>query len=554
MINIKTLFLYILFLSILTGIGCTTVRYYPVNFVESLKHPTKFPEIFDFAVENIEEMAEKNPLGDDEYVKIKDVGENRNSSMHLIQVRRDAEILSHYHKHHDEILYVKKGRGIAILDGTRYMVKAGSILQVPSKTVHKFLNTGDETFMALSIFSPPFDGRDKKILEEEKKVDRGARREKRLAGKKPKKNKDKEKENVVSDKEKQASNEAIIATPETLETSEEENASKINHERITDTIEEQEPLHTRKQKASKKEIKPEKPPANIMELHEKLTKLLQLKESGTISASEYEKLKDKLILGKDIGELPEPTKYAQKEELPFDEDALNAVEEYSNKTEENASDSTFYTDRYSPGTQDNDSQQYTYPDNDTHDNKYYTYEETEKEETAEIAPKTETYSREQKLQMLEEMRLEGLISKKDYEQKKFELTGTIEDDAGFPSQRNVSENEKLKELEELYNEGLITEEDYALKYKELTKQQNSAMTRDNNRFHKNEKVEELKELYHKGLITEENYHLKYKELTGQSISQNRYENERLSELQRLLEEGKITKEDYEFKKALLSGD
>ena len=138
----------------LTLVGCSTANYYPPNFVESLKHPTKFPEVFTFNVQNIEEVVEKNPLGENEEVKITDVGENKNSSMHLIQVRANGEIHPHYHKRHDEVIYVKKGSGIATLDDTRYVIKPGSMLQVPLKTVHRFLNTGNETFVAVSIFSP----------------------------------------------------------------------------------------------------------------------------------------------------------------------------------------------------------------------------------------------------------------------------------------------------------------------------------------------------------------------------------------------------------------
>ena len=168
-------------------IGCTTVKYYPVNFVESLQHPTKFPEVFSSNVQNVEEIASKNPLSENEDIKITDVGENKNSSMHLIQVRENGEFHPHYHKRHDEVIYVKKGSGIATLDGTRYLVNSGSILQIPSKTVHKFINTGGETFMAVSVFSPPFDGRDEKTIKEKKKSVRGGKEEKRIAVKKPEK-------------------------------------------------------------------------------------------------------------------------------------------------------------------------------------------------------------------------------------------------------------------------------------------------------------------------------------------------------------------------------
>src|SRR3989337_3890932 len=182
----------------LAFIGCTTVRYYPTNFVESLKHPTKLPEVYSSTVKNIEEVAEKNPLGEGEEVKITDVGENKNSSMHLVQVRENGELRPHYHKRHDEVVYVKKGSGIAPLDGTRDMVKPGSILQVPAKTVHKFLNTGGEPFVAVSIISPPFDGRDEKRIKEKRKAGRIKKEEKRLAMKKTEKVTEEKDTSVVS--------------------------------------------------------------------------------------------------------------------------------------------------------------------------------------------------------------------------------------------------------------------------------------------------------------------------------------------------------------------
>lgn len=159
-------------------LGCTTVKYYPGNFVESLQHPTKFPEVFSANVQNIEEIASKNPLGNDEDVKITNVGENKNSSMHLIQVRENGEFQPHYHKRHDEVIYVKKEAELPHLMGQRYLIKSGSILQIPSRTVHKFINTGGEPFMAVSIFSPPFDGRDEKFIKEKRVVARGGKRKK----------------------------------------------------------------------------------------------------------------------------------------------------------------------------------------------------------------------------------------------------------------------------------------------------------------------------------------------------------------------------------------
>jgi len=71
---------------------------------------------------------------------------------------------THSHKTHDEILYIKEGSGIIALDGVRHVVKEGMVVMIPRRTIHKYINTGKETSITISMFSPPFDGKDIKVL------------------------------------------------------------------------------------------------------------------------------------------------------------------------------------------------------------------------------------------------------------------------------------------------------------------------------------------------------------------------------------------------------
>ena len=507
--TIKITLRFVFTLLSLAFIGCTTVRYYPTNFVESLKHPTKFPEVYSSTVKNIEEVAEKNPLGEDEEVKITDVGENKNSSMHLVQVRENGELRPHYHKRHDEVVYVKKGSGIATLDGTRYMVKPGSILQVPAKTVHKFFNTGGEPFVAVSIISPPFDGRDEKRIKEKRKADRIKKEEKRLAMNKPGKfteEKDvsvtkeyryEEEKKPVVKQEKITKKHANESLDEELNTAEENENTSIPARKSS-------PSKTKK-KSKKTSVPAEEPIINISDLHEKLTKLLELKEEGTISAVEYEEKKDALMRGEGIGELPEPKspakKKAQIEEEPIGEQAMEEhiptevehvpADENVSYEEQNTSYTPSVSDEIEPAVSE-----------------------------AEIEEKVQQ-SDDDKLKMLEEMREEGLITEDDYESKKSKLTDiTEEKPASMPSE-NITEDEsedgKVEELRELYNEGLITEEDYKHKLSELS----------------NSQPQDL--------------------IPAPSKKEIEIEDDKLSELNELREEGVISEEDYEFKKTQLMG-
>ncbi len=138
----------------------------PSVYIESLKHPSEFPDEYLPEVLNIEEILAQNPLGKDENVKILLLSESQWASNHFVQVRNGEVFNTHFHKKHDKTIYIKKGEGIAILNGTRYFVKPGTVLQVPNNTRYKFNNTGDDVYVALSVFTPPFDGTDITYIKE----------------------------------------------------------------------------------------------------------------------------------------------------------------------------------------------------------------------------------------------------------------------------------------------------------------------------------------------------------------------------------------------------
>ena len=506
MSTIKITLRFVFPLLSLAFLGCTTVRYYPTNFVESLKHPTKFPEVYSSTVKNIEEVAEKNPLGEGEEVKITDVGENKNSSMHLVQVRENGELLSHYHKRHDEVVYVKKGSGIATLDGTRYMVKPGSILQVPAKTVHKFLNTGGEPFVAVSIFSPSFDGRDEKRIKEKRKTDRVKREEKRLAMKKAEKVTEEKDTSIVNETRVEEEKKSVVKSEKVAEKKvkapvPDELNMEDENEKTSVTAEKSSPSEGKKK--SKKTVTPaEEPTINISDLHEKLKKLLELKEEGTISASEYEEKKDALIKGMDIGELPEP-KAPMKKKPQIEEEPIVEQEDHIPMEEEHI-----------PADEN-----VSHEDQDTLLNTPSLSGETEPAVREVETEEKMQQSGDDKLKMLEEMRQEGLITEEDYESKKSKYTNKTErKPASMPSKNNVeykSEEERIKELKELYSEGLITEEDYKHKLNELSSPQpHDAVPALSKKEIEDDKLSELNELREQGLISDEDYEFKKTQLMG----------------------------------------
>jgi len=159
----KNLIMLIISISVLAVCGCMATKK-SGEFVESLRNPTSFPEIFKPEIKYIDDIVEEKSLADDENVLIIPLGNDKSTSVYLFQMSAGSEMETHSHKAHDEILYIKQGSGILALDGVRHVVKEGMLVMIPRQTIHKYMNTGKETSITISMFSPPFDGKDIKVL------------------------------------------------------------------------------------------------------------------------------------------------------------------------------------------------------------------------------------------------------------------------------------------------------------------------------------------------------------------------------------------------------
>jgi quercetin dioxygenase-like cupin family protein len=137
--------------------------------VDELKHPTKFPDIYVAKVLDVDKLMAEYPLEEVEKVKVVPVGDTKYSTIQMVVVRQGVEIPTHYHKDHDEMVHVKKGEGIVILDGTRYHVKEGEVILIPRRVRHKFMNTGEGVSVAFSVFYPPHTGEDVKFIKEKRR-------------------------------------------------------------------------------------------------------------------------------------------------------------------------------------------------------------------------------------------------------------------------------------------------------------------------------------------------------------------------------------------------
>lgn len=104
------------------------------------------------------------PLGDDENIKVASVGADENSSHHVVALR-DAEPL-HRHDLHDLFAVVLRGHGRMLIGKEERQVGPGSMIYVPRATVHSLRNDAEQPIVGYIVFTPPFDGKDRVLVEQ----------------------------------------------------------------------------------------------------------------------------------------------------------------------------------------------------------------------------------------------------------------------------------------------------------------------------------------------------------------------------------------------------
>ncbi len=72
----------------------------------------------------------------------------------IIRLLQGGEVKPHYHKSHEETVYVIRGSGQMLVNGKWVDVKAGTIHFNPMNAVHSTKNTAEEPLVAVSVFTP----------------------------------------------------------------------------------------------------------------------------------------------------------------------------------------------------------------------------------------------------------------------------------------------------------------------------------------------------------------------------------------------------------------
>ena len=267
-------------------VSCKTLDK-PVEFVDSLRSPTSFPDLFFPTVKDIDAIIQEDGLLESETVKITPVGKNKSASIHVVQIQKDAEMGFYSHKLHDELVYVHKGSGIVELNDTRYNMEKGMVIVIPRKSWHRLTNTGEGFLVTLSFFSPPFDNKDIRFLTKSKTV---RRKRKNIYDKSMKKN-------VKAEDDESKEKKKWLG----FWGKKEEKAGFVQREQAIDKVEEQRLLvltDEGKQKIKEVQERKEEREREVLDkiiASERIKVLEKLKVEGLISQEEFEAKRDEMI-------------------------------------------------------------------------------------------------------------------------------------------------------------------------------------------------------------------------------------------------------------------
>jgi quercetin dioxygenase-like cupin family protein len=110
---------------------------------------------------NLIDLAQQKNLDTLTGLNITPVALGKNASVNLVLGLPGSILKMHYHRYHDEIAYCIKGQAAMNVSGKELMVKVGDLMYIPALTLHGSEVTGNDTLQLISIFVPPFDGKDR---------------------------------------------------------------------------------------------------------------------------------------------------------------------------------------------------------------------------------------------------------------------------------------------------------------------------------------------------------------------------------------------------------
>jgi mannose-6-phosphate isomerase-like protein (cupin superfamily) len=119
----------------------------------------------DQILTQVDDILKANPLKADEKVQMINVAQDDTVSFLLIRFTEGGEVKPHFHKTHNEIVYVIKGSGQMLVNEKWIDVKPDTVHFNPMNKVHSTRNTGKDPLVIFSIFTPSMKEPDRYFVE-----------------------------------------------------------------------------------------------------------------------------------------------------------------------------------------------------------------------------------------------------------------------------------------------------------------------------------------------------------------------------------------------------
>jgi quercetin dioxygenase-like cupin family protein len=119
----------------------------------------------DQILTHVDDILNANPLKADEKIQMINLAQDDTTTLVLIRFAEGAEVKPHFHKTHDEIVYVIKGSGQMLVNDKWIDVKPGSVHFNPMNKVHSTRNTGKEPLVVMSIYTPSMKEPDRNFVQ-----------------------------------------------------------------------------------------------------------------------------------------------------------------------------------------------------------------------------------------------------------------------------------------------------------------------------------------------------------------------------------------------------
>jgi quercetin dioxygenase-like cupin family protein len=116
-------------------------------------------------VAHVDDILHANPLKAGEKVQMISIAQDDTVSLFVVSLVEGHVVKKHFHKTHDETIYVVKGNGQLFVDDKWVDLKPGSLHFNPIGKIHSTRNTGNESLVFITVFTPSLKETDRNFVE-----------------------------------------------------------------------------------------------------------------------------------------------------------------------------------------------------------------------------------------------------------------------------------------------------------------------------------------------------------------------------------------------------